>query len=165
MWTPVVVGTAATVAAVPLYIVLQNTFGLEGVALASTLALAIYTGILAAVWYGEDDGRWRLRRLAAETGLAVPLTTIGGFAAFGVAYGISQLVDFGTIGSALTTVVSVGIVLIGTAVFVAVALLLGSLLHDWLLPKPAEDTDPETAEEETEEPATETQLEPSPDQS
>ena len=30
MWTPVVVGTAATIAAVPLYVILQNTFGLRG---------------------------------------------------------------------------------------------------------------------------------------
>jgi putative peptidoglycan lipid II flippase len=136
MWTPVVVGTAATIAAVPLYIILQNTFGLRGVAVASTLALAIYTGILAAVWYGEGDGSGRIRRLAAETGRAVPLATIGGFGAFGVAYGISQLFDFSTMGSALDTIVSAGIVLAGSAAFVAVAVVLGSLLHDWLFGRP-----------------------------
>jgi putative peptidoglycan lipid II flippase len=131
MWTPVVVGTAATIAAVPLYVILQNSFGLRGVALASTLALAIYTGILAAVWYSDEDS-WRLRKLATEAGRAVPLATIGAFAAFSAAYGLSQLVDFATMGSAFNTVVSLGIILVGTAVFLAVAVLLGSTLFDWL---------------------------------
>jgi hypothetical protein len=35
-------------------------------------------------------------------------------------------------GSAFNTVVSLGIILVGTAVFLAVAVLLGSTLFDWL---------------------------------
>jgi putative peptidoglycan lipid II flippase len=132
MWTPVVVGTAATVAAIPLYVLMQSTFGLRGVALASTLALAVYTGILAAVWYGEDDGKRRLRTLAAEVGRGIPLAVIGGLAAFAVAYGLGELFDFAAMQSIVATAVSVAIVLLGTGVFVAVAVLLGSLLHDWL---------------------------------
>ena len=110
MWTPVVVGTAATIAAVPLYIVLQSTFGIRGVAVASTLALGIYTGILAAVWYGDGDGRGRFRRLIEGTGRAVPLASIGGFAAFGVAYGTSELIDFSTTGSLFTTILSLSLI-------------------------------------------------------
>lgn len=133
MWTPVIVGTAATVAAVPLYVVLQSAFGLRGVALASTLTLAIYTGILASVWYGGADGPGRASRIGAQTGRAVPLAVIGGFAAFGIASGIERLVDFDTMGSLPTTVISAGTVLLGTAVFLGVAILLGTMLHDWLL--------------------------------
>ncbi len=132
MWTPVVVGTASTIAAVPLYVVLQNSFGLRGVALASTLALAVYTGILAAVWYGEADGAQRLRFVVSETGRAVPLATLGGFAAFGIGYGASQLLDFATMGSVVTTAVSLLVVVVGTLVFAGVVLLLGSVLYDWL---------------------------------
>jgi putative peptidoglycan lipid II flippase len=132
MWTPVVVGTAATIAAVPLYAILQNAFGLRGVALASTLALAIYTGILAAIWYGEGDGSQRVRRLAADTGRVVPLAVVGGFAAFGVASGIESLFDFSALGSITTTLLSVAIVIVGTAVFFLVALLVGAGLHEWL---------------------------------
>jgi putative peptidoglycan lipid II flippase len=132
MWTPVVVGSAATIAAIPLYVVLQNTFGLRGVALASTLTLAIYTGILGTVWYGEGDGSQRVRRLASETGRAVPLAVLAGFAAFGAAYGLASLIDLTTAGSTITTLISAGIVLAGTAVFAGVALVLGSLLYHWL---------------------------------
>jgi putative peptidoglycan lipid II flippase len=165
MWTPVIVGTAATIAAVPLYVILQSTFGLEGVALASTLALGIYTGILAAVWYGGGDDSWRIRRLAADAGRAVPLAAIGGFAAFGAAYGIGQLVDFASMGSALTTIVSIGIVLVGTAVFVAVALALGALLYDWLFATPRDRGPVEAADDPAELPEVETQTETAPDPS
>lgn len=146
MWTPVLVGTAATIAAIPLYIIMQDSFGLRGVALASTLALAVYTGILAAVWYGEGDGTRRLRLLAAQVGRAVPLAVIGGLAAFGAASALITLFDFTTTSSVFVTALSVLIVLVGTAVFVAVAILLGSLLHDWLLRRTA-------PEQQAEEPA------------
>ena len=133
MWTPVVVGTAATIAAVPLYVILQNTFGLRGVALASTIALAIYTGILASVWYGDGDGPGRAGLLISQIGRAVPLTVIAGFAAFGVTYGVGQLVDFNALGSLVTTLVAAATVLLGTAAFVGVAIVVGTLLHDWLM--------------------------------
>ena len=132
MWTPVLVGTAATIAAVPLYVILQNTFGLRGVALASTLALGIYTGILATVWYGEPTDRARLRVVLAGAGRAVPVTVIGGFAAFGVAYGIEQIVDITSFGSMTTTVVSVATVVLGTSAFVGIATVIGGLLYNWL---------------------------------
>ncbi len=132
MWTPVVVGTAATIAAVPLYAILQNTFGLRGVALASTLALGIYTGILAAVWYGEPADAPRLRRVLAEAGRAIPPATVGGFAAFGVAYGIARIVDIASMGSATTTIVSVATIVLGTTTFVGIAVVVGGLLYNWL---------------------------------
>jgi len=159
MWTPVIVGTAATVAAVPLYVILQNTFGIRGVALASTLVLGIYTAILASVWYGEGDGPRRVRALATQLGRGIPPAVIGGLATFGVTYGIAQLFDLETMASALKTSLSVVIVIVGTAVFVGVAIALGSLLHDWLHgrtesepgpepePEPSLETTPEAASE------------------
>ncbi len=142
MWTPVIVGTAATVAAVPLYVILQDGFGIRGVALASTLALGIYTAILAAVWYGEGDGARRITALATELGRAVPLAAIGGLAAFGVSWGIAELLDITAMASALRTTVSIVIVLIGTAVFTGVAVLIGALLHDLLYGKRTKETEP-----------------------
>ena len=85
-----IVGTAATITAIPLYVMLQDGFGIRGVALASTLALGIYTAILAAVWYGESDGARRIVALANQLGRAVPLAVIGGLAAFGVSWGIGR---------------------------------------------------------------------------
>jgi len=142
MWTPVVVGTAATVAAVPLYIILQDTYGLRGIALASTLALSIYTGILAAVWYGDSDGTRRIRRLASDVGRAVPLAVIGGGAAFAASYGLGELFTFDGMAALPKTLVSVLLVVVGSVVFAGVAIGLGSLLHSWLA-KPRSRPSPE----------------------
>ena len=51
MWAPVVVGTLATVAAIPIYWVLDNALGVDGLALASTVAITLYTAVLAVMWY------------------------------------------------------------------------------------------------------------------
>ena len=51
MWAPVVIGTAATVAAVPIYWVLHEAMGVDGLALASSLSITLYTIGLATVWY------------------------------------------------------------------------------------------------------------------
>jgi peptidoglycan biosynthesis protein MviN/MurJ (putative lipid II flippase) len=139
MWTPVLVGTAATIAAVPLYVILQNTFGLRGVALASTLALGIYTGILAAVWYGEPTDTARLRVVLAQAGRAVPVTVIGGFAAFGVAYGIEQIIDITAFESVTTTIVSVATVVLGTSAFVGIATVIGGFMYNWLYGRQSSD--------------------------
>ena len=47
-------------------------------------------------------------------------------------YGIARLFDFATMASLLKTSLSIVIVVVGTGVFVGVAIVLGSLLHDWL---------------------------------
>jgi putative peptidoglycan lipid II flippase len=131
MWTPVVVGTAATIVALPLYAFLQNTFGIRGVALASTLALAVYVTVLAGIWYSAID-TIRLRLLLADTSRVIPLAVIGGFAAYAVALGISRVVDISKLGSMSTTVISVATVILGSAAFAGVGILLGGILYDWL---------------------------------
>lgn len=132
MWTPVVVGTAATIAAVPLYMILQAEFGLRGVALASTLTLSVYTAILAAAWYRKSDGMIRVRSVAASVGRAVPLVVAGGFAAFGIAEALDGLTDFDTMASILRTVSATAVVIVATAGFFTVVFAAGSALHGWL---------------------------------
>jgi putative peptidoglycan lipid II flippase len=51
MWAPVVIGTLSTAAALPIYWVLQRVMDVDGLALASTIAITIYTIALAIVWY------------------------------------------------------------------------------------------------------------------
>ena len=135
MWTPVVVGTASTIVAIPLYAILQNTFGIRGVAVASTLALGVYTGILAAVWYADADDKLRLRRLLTQAGRVIPPAVIGGATAFGVAYVIERLIDVSELGATTTTVVSLATVVLGTAAFVGIAVLVSGLLHTWFVEK------------------------------
>ena len=141
MWTPVIVGTVSTIVAIPLYAMFQSTFGIGGVAVASTLALGIYTGILAAIWYGDEGDNQRVRNVLYAAGRAVPPAVIGGFAAYGVTYGIAEVVDIASMGSLTTTVVSVATVILATATFVGVAVVVGGLLHDWLMGAPPEPDD------------------------
>jgi putative peptidoglycan lipid II flippase len=68
MWTPVLIGTAATAAAVPLSIYLASRFGVEGVAWASTGVIWGYTLALFGRWRSVSPtspgrgGWWDLTR-------------------------------------------------------------------------------------------------------
>ena len=125
MWTPVIVGTVATVAAVGLYVVMQRSFGLRGVAVAGVLALAAYTAALATLWYRRRIDGSSFGDVVEAAARAVPLVTLGGFAAFGAAHGLGTVLGESFVASAATLVVA-------TAVFAGVALGLGSWLGDVL---------------------------------
>jgi len=126
MWTPVLVGTGVTVIAIPLYWVLTDTFGIEGVALASVLTLFVYATILALLWYSGAAGRARLRGVLGIAGRAIPPTVVGAAAAFVVSWGVTSIV------SGPTTAVNLLAVVAGTAIFGAIAFALGSFLYDLL---------------------------------
>jgi putative peptidoglycan lipid II flippase len=115
MWVPVIVGTGALVVAIPLYLVLQRGFGIEGVALASVLGLGLYAGTLLTLWYREPDHAGRWRRVVDSTGRAIPLVVAGGFAAFGLAWVTTTLLGDGFWAALIA-------VLAGTAAFAGVAL-------------------------------------------
>ena len=84
MWVPVVVGTLATAAAVPIYWGLYEAMGVNGLALASTLSITLYTAALAVVWYGRTG--WAHARQVAITILRnLPLAGAAGLAAWGIA--------------------------------------------------------------------------------
>jgi putative peptidoglycan lipid II flippase len=121
MWTPVIVGTAASVLAVPLYFTLQREFGIEGVALASTLALGAYTATLTILWYREPDHSRRWRPVLDAAARAIPLAVLGGAAAYLVSAGFAAVLPDGFLSALL-------VLLVGTAAFAAVALGTGSLL-------------------------------------
>ena len=120
MWTPVVIGTIATVGAVPLYFALQRTNGLRGVAVASTLALTAYTLALAVQWY-RDLEPGRIRRVLDPAARSVPLAVAGGAAATLVAAGVEGALGDGFVA----TVVAVGLAAAG---FGATYLLTGRML-------------------------------------
>jgi putative peptidoglycan lipid II flippase len=126
MWTPVLVGTAVTLVAIPLYWVMTDTFGIEGVALSSVLALSLYLCVLALLWYSGPAGRARLRRVLAIAGRSIPPTILGAAAAFVVSWGVTSVVP------GPTTLVNLLAVLAGTAIFAAIVFALGSFLYDLL---------------------------------
>lgn len=126
MWTPVIVGTATTIVAVPLYFVTHSAFGVEGVAVASVLTLALYTTVLLGIWYRPTDARDGLRAVLEGAGRAIPLAVPAAFVTGVVSWGITT----GILGSPL--VAAILALIAGAGVYVAVVLGIGSLLHDLL---------------------------------
>jgi putative peptidoglycan lipid II flippase len=110
MWAPVVVGTLATVAAVPIYWGLERTMGVDGLALASSLSILLYTLALAAVWYGRTG--WSYARPVVTTALRhLPMAAIAGLAAWGVSeWTLGRLGD--GFGASLTAAAAGGVVLV-----------------------------------------------------
>ncbi|MFO7298621.1 MAG: lipid II flippase MurJ [Actinomycetes bacterium] len=56
MWLPVVIGTAALVPTVPMWIAGRAAGGERGMAIASTLSMLIYAGALTVAWWREAGG-------------------------------------------------------------------------------------------------------------
>jgi putative peptidoglycan lipid II flippase len=115
MWTPVIVGTGATVIAVPLYWTLQRNFGMRGVAVAGVLSLATYTVVLAAVWYRRPEHAGRLSRVLDTAARSVVPVVGGGFAAYAVAWASVETLGNGFVAAVIALIV-------GAAAFVGVAL-------------------------------------------
>ena len=53
MWLPVVIGTAAVVPTIPMWVIGRATAGERGMALASTLSMLLYAGALVVAWWRE----------------------------------------------------------------------------------------------------------------
>lgn len=115
MWTPVIIGSATTAFAVPLYWILQRSFGLRGVAVASVLALGLYTTMLATVWYRKPDHAGRLGRVLDTAGRSVVPAISAGFAAFAISWGVLQILGNGFFAALIA-------LLLGIAAFAGVAL-------------------------------------------
>ena len=126
MWTPVLVGTAVTVVAVPMYFLMEGWFGIEGVAVASVLSLGAYSVALAALWYRGRSGRARLRAVLETAGRAIPPTVVGAAAAFLVGWVIVENLP------GPTTITNLLASVAGGLTFIAVALGLSSVLYDLL---------------------------------
>ena len=126
MWTPVLVGTAITFLAVPAYFIAVNTIGFQGVAIASVLTLGLYTSVLLGIWYWPTDARPGLGNVMSNAGRAIPLAVPASFAASGAAWLITNRMPGPTGLAALVALI------IGAAVYAALALGIGSLLYDWL---------------------------------
>jgi putative peptidoglycan lipid II flippase len=126
MWTPVLVGTAITFFAIPTYFLAVHFLELQGVAIASVLTLGIYTSVLLGIWYWPSDARSGLANVLSNAGRAIPLAVPAAFAAGGVAWLITNNMPGPTGLAALVALI------IGAAVYAALALGIGALLYDWL---------------------------------
>ena len=66
MWTPVLIGTAGTVIAIPIWILLYRAMGVEGFAAASTVVMTLYACALLVAW-GVDSGWEAVRKVAISS--------------------------------------------------------------------------------------------------
>jgi putative peptidoglycan lipid II flippase len=110
MWAPVIIGTAATAAAVPIYWGLQRGMGVNGLALASSIAITLYTVALAVVWY-RRNGWEEARPIGATTLRNLPLAGLAGLAAWGAAEGILELFTTPGLWPSLAALAAGGVVL------------------------------------------------------
>jgi putative peptidoglycan lipid II flippase len=124
MWTPVIVGTALTILAVPLYFVMQSGFGIEGVAITSVITLGVYTTVLMGIWYKPKDARQDLVPMLLGAGRAIPLAVPASLASGAVAWAISTGIQGSPTISALIALVVAG------AVYAGVVLGIGGFLYD-----------------------------------
>jgi putative peptidoglycan lipid II flippase len=122
MWPPAIVGTVATLLALPLYWALQEAFAVSGLALASTIALAAYTGVLALMWH-RSTGTELLRPLAQTVRRVLPMAAAGGIAAWSVSEIVLDGVGGGA-GGAIAALLA-GTVAFGAVLFVAVHAVVG----------------------------------------
>lgn len=123
MWIPVVIGTVATVIAIPLYSWAAAEYGVRGVAMASVISLALYTGTVTWRWY-EQQGWVFFGPIVKSVGRALPLATLAGAMAWLARWATSQAVDPTTAYGALTVIVA------ATAAFVITAVAAGGVLSD-----------------------------------
>ncbi len=122
MWTVVLIGTAGTLVAIPVWLGLHSTMGVEGFALASTLVMTAYAIALLIAW-GVDSGWGPVRQLlpAVARGLAA------GAAAVLIGYPLVEAL-LGAGGVTLLRALLVGLVggLTAVAAFLVVSYLLRS---------------------------------------
>jgi hypothetical protein len=126
MWTPVIIGSIATLLAIPTYIVMQRSFGIQGVALASVIVLGLYTAALMVIWYRPIDTRAGVREVFTSAGRALPLVVPASFAAFGVSWFI-----IGGLQGPMWIAALFALAL-GGLIFVGIIVSIGSGLYDWL---------------------------------
>ena len=122
MWTPVVIGTAFTVIAVPVWLGLHAAMGVRGFALASTLVISGYALAMLLAW-GRDSGWSAVRSLIPSLARGSAAALVAGFAAWPLVEALSGAGPSSAGNSFVTLVVGS---LTVTAVFALVAFVLRS---------------------------------------
>lgn len=118
MWVPVITGTIGTAVGVWLYIWLFDVMGTPGMALASTLAMTLYTLMMASVWYRRTGGGELLPLLASigRSAIAAGLAAAAGWWAVSSVTGDIVVSGFWrSLGSLLVGALVVGAVFLGAA--------------------------------------------------
>lgn len=116
MWTPVLIGTAFSVVAIPLWLGLYDRFGVEGFAVASTLIMVGYALGMLVAW-GFDSGWPAVAKLAPAFVRGMVAASIAGGAGVIVTnvmlgdgpIGIGEALAAGAVGLAITSAAFIGV--------------------------------------------------------
>jgi putative peptidoglycan lipid II flippase len=121
MWVPVIIGTAFTLLAIPVWLLLRDRRGVEGMALASTLVMTGYALAMLTAWW-RDSGGEGVRRLLRSMGrgaVAAVLAAVVGRALVEAITGPGPI----SLGAGIVAVI------MGTATVIAVYLVATFLLR------------------------------------
>jgi len=121
-WTPTLVGTGAWVVALPLYYLLQQSYGVFGLALASTAGILLYAGALYGILMRRTVGRRGVRELVeyGKMALAAALAGAAGYILLGAA---SRFLAWETVFGSMIRLAA------GSAAVGGIYFLLAFLLH------------------------------------
>lgn len=122
MWTPVIIGTAFSLLAIPTWLGFYSLFGVAGYALASTLVITGYAVGMTLAW-GADSGWSWVKTLVPSLARGLVAAVVSGLAAWPVVtalFGDGELTILAGLGSALVGGLTVA------AAFLAVSYLLGA---------------------------------------
>lgn len=120
MWTPVLIGTGFSLVAIPIWLGLYSSMGVEGFALASTLVITGYALAMLVAW-GFDSGWVPVRQLAPSLlrGLFAAAVAAGvALSLLNAMFGNTELTTWGELGAALIG----GVTALATFLAVAYAL-------------------------------------------
>jgi peptidoglycan biosynthesis protein MviN/MurJ (putative lipid II flippase) len=119
MWTPVLIGTAFTLVAIPVWLGLYDVMGVTGFALASTLVMIGYSLGMLLAW-GFDSGWAAVRRLAP----AFLRSMLAALLAAGAGLLVTDLMlgDEISVGAALVVGLAAGAITLGVFILVSVGL-------------------------------------------
>jgi putative peptidoglycan lipid II flippase len=121
-WTPTLAGTGAWIVALPLYYLLQQSYGVFGLALASTAGILLYAGALYGILMRRTVGRRGVPELIeyGKMALAAALAGAAGYLLLGAA---SRFVAWETVFGSMIRLTG------GAAAVGGIYFLLAFLLH------------------------------------
>ncbi len=122
MWVPVVIGTIFTVAAIPLWLSLYSSRGVEGFALASTATMVAYALSMLLAW-GSDSGWGAVRALTPAFVKGLVAAAVAGAVGTPI---VGALTPDGTLSFVTAVGVAVAGSVITLALFVGVSAVLRS---------------------------------------
>lgn len=103
MWTPVLVGTAFTIVAIPVWLGLYRLFDIDGFAAASTIVITGYAAGLVVAW-GRDSGWHWARQLLPSMARGLAAAFLAGLAGWPVVnrlFGSEDLTVLAGLGASL----------------------------------------------------------------